>query len=94
MPNEAEEILKAVTEFVRVGVFAEDITEELAAEGLLDSTNITFMNKFSFYYKKLVSDTRNWLCRGHKPYELKKLELLWTRDTAAEIVPYPVHEGK
>lgn len=93
--NQAEEILPAVLEFVHIGLFDEEVTQELILEGLLDPTNTIFMNKFSFYYKKLLNDTRCWFCKGHKPYELKRvMNLDQSKNPAEKVVLFPTSQGK
>lgn len=92
--NQSKEILSDVLNFVRVGFLDKEVTTELVLDGLLDPTNNTFMNKFSFYYKKLSNDTRCWFCKGHKPCELKRvMDLQQNKIPEENIVPFPVsHE--
>ena len=70
---QTEQILAEALDSVRIGIIAHEVIEELVAEGLLDSTNTTFINKFNFYYKELLDDSRNWSCRGYKPCEIRRM---------------------
>ncbi|MBM6614860.1 hypothetical protein JTF06_08140 [Desemzia sp. RIT804] len=93
--SQAEQILAAVWDYVRIGISADEVTEELVAEGLLDSTNTTFINKFNFYYKKLLNDSRNWQCRGHKLYEIKRILIQQQQNiSAGTVIQFPVGEGE
>lgn len=94
-PRQAEQILGAVVDYIRIGLFANEVTEELVAEGLLDSTNTTFINKFNFYYKIILNDSRNWRCKGHKPYEIKRILLQKQQNTSiGRVIQFPDGEGE
>ncbi|MFL2132805.1 hypothetical protein [Desemzia sp. FAM 24101] len=94
-PSQAEQILMAVVDYARIGLFANEVIEELVGVGLLDSANTTFINKFDFYYKIVLNDSRNWRCKGHKPYEIKRILLQQQQNTTiGEVIQFPNEEGK